>query len=137
MPSTRPGPLRWLAYAYGLGLPERYREWVLHDVTARSWLWRHLSRFLVQIAPIVILIMVFLPASWPLRLGTVLAGTALALIFSYAYVVETGEHRLVKAGYPAGTGQAIRKEETRRRDTEARQARRERIAARHERRLRR
>ena len=40
----RPGPLLWLRYAYGGALPERYREWVLHDVTAPSWVVRHVLR---------------------------------------------------------------------------------------------
>jgi hypothetical protein len=31
---VQPGPLRWIRYVYGAGLPERYRTWVLHDVTA-------------------------------------------------------------------------------------------------------
>src|SRR5687767_11674981 len=43
-----PGPVRWLLYAYGRGLPAEYREWVLHDLTTRTWALRQLLRSLVQ-----------------------------------------------------------------------------------------
>lgn len=32
----------------------------------------------------------------------------MSLLYSLGYLVETTEHRLVKAGYPAGTGAAVR-----------------------------
>lgn len=37
----RPGPLWWIWYAFGGKLPDRYRDWVLHDVTCRTWWLRH------------------------------------------------------------------------------------------------
>ena len=49
-----------------------------------------------------------LPAAWGLRLACALAGVILALIFSLAYMSETTENRVVKAGYPAGTAEAAR-----------------------------
>ena len=33
----RPGPVRWFWYALGGRLPARYRPWVLHDLTCRTW----------------------------------------------------------------------------------------------------
>ncbi|MEB3369953.1 DUF5313 family protein [Saccharopolyspora mangrovi] len=48
----RPGPLRWVFHQYGGRLPERYRDWVLHDATCRTWVLRVLVRGLLQIAPI-------------------------------------------------------------------------------------
>ena len=35
-----------------------------------------------------------------------LGGVAMGLVFSVAYMTETTEHRLVQAGYPAGTAAA-------------------------------
>jgi hypothetical protein len=48
-----------------------------------------------------------------------LGGAIMGLIFSVAYVHETAEHRLVKAGYPLGTGPATRAERTAGKDAEA------------------
>jgi hypothetical protein len=46
--------------------------------------------------------------AFAVRLWTVLAATLFAGLFSFAYVTETTEHRLVKAGYASGTGEAAR-----------------------------
>jgi len=105
---VRPAPHRWIGYAFGAGLPERNRGWVLHDTTTGTWWLRHLSRTLVQLAVPVALLAVLLPAPWGLRLACVLGGVILALIFSLAYMSETTENRVVKAGYPAGTALAAR-----------------------------
>jgi hypothetical protein len=107
-PVVRPGPLRWIGYAFGAGLPERNRGWVLHDTTTGTWWLRHLARTLVQLAAPIALIAVLLPAPWALRLACALAGVLLALVFSLAYMSETTENRVVKAGYPAGTALAAR-----------------------------
>jgi Family of unknown function (DUF5313) len=105
---VRPAPHRWVWYALGGRLPERNRGWVLHDTTAGTWWLRHLARTLVQLAVPIVLLVVLLPAPWPLRLACALAGVILALVFSAAYMGETTENRVVKAGYPAGTAQAAR-----------------------------
>lgn len=34
--ATRPDPARWTWYAVDPRLPDRYREWVLHDDTERT-----------------------------------------------------------------------------------------------------
>ena len=107
-PVVRPAPHRWVWYALGGRLPDQHRGWVLHDTTAGTWWLRHLARMLVQLAVPILLIAVFLPAPWPLRLACALAGVILALVFSAAYMGETTENRVVKAGYPAGTAQAVR-----------------------------
>jgi hypothetical protein len=103
----RPDPLHWLWYAFGGKLPDRYREWVLHDVTCRTWWLRHVVRSLVQLVPAAILLLVILG---PTRITylALLAGTVLGLIYSVAYIEETGEHRLAKHGYPVGTGKELR-----------------------------
>ena len=46
---TRPDPIRWLWYALGGRLGPRYREWVLHDATCRTWRLRHFARIGVQL----------------------------------------------------------------------------------------
>jgi Family of unknown function (DUF5313) len=107
-PVVRPAPHRWVWYAFGGRLPERNRGWVLHDTTTGTWWLRHLARTLLQLAVPITLVLVLLPAPWGLRLAAAGGGVFLALIFSFAYMSETTENRVVKAGYPAGTAQAAR-----------------------------
>jgi hypothetical protein len=107
-PIVRPSPQRWIGYAFGGRLPERNRGWVLHDTTTGTWWLRHLLRTLVQLAVPIVLVVAFLPASWELRAAAAGGGVFLALIFSVAYMNETTENRVVKAGYRAGTAQAGR-----------------------------
>jgi hypothetical protein len=105
---VRPAPHRWLWYAFGGRLPERNRGWVLHDTTIGTWWVRHIARSLVQMSVPIILVMVLLPAEWGLRAAVAGGGVALGMLYSVAYMNETTEHRVVKAGYPAGTAQAAR-----------------------------
>lgn len=119
---VRPNPIRWLWYSFGGRLPRRLSPWVLHDTTCRTWVLRHVLRIVVQIAPFVAAIVVFVPGPLWLRATSALGGAIMGMIFAMAYVHETAEHRLVKAGYPAGTGVATRAERTREVD-EARRAR--------------
>jgi hypothetical protein len=100
----RPDPARWLWYAYGGGLPERFAPWVLHDTTCRTWVVRHVIRAVVQIAPIVIAIIVFVPGPIWLRVACALGGTIMGLIFSISYAHETAEHRLVRPATPRAPG---------------------------------
>ena len=104
----RPGPVRWVLYAVGRPLPPEYREWVLHDVTARTWVLRHLLRTTVQLLPIAVLLYVFIPGPAWVKACSVLAGILLGYFYSVAYMYETTEHRVMKAGYPRGTAAAIR-----------------------------
>ncbi|SDF84913.1 DUF5313 family protein [Klenkia brasiliensis] len=105
-PVVRPGPLRWVWYALGGGLPARHRSWVLHDTTTRTWALRHVLRAMVQLTIPIALVLTLVPGPFWIRGMAALGGVALGLIFSLAYMPETTEHRLVKAGYPAGTAQA-------------------------------
>ncbi|WP_347059361.1 DUF5313 family protein [Blastococcus sp. HT6-30] len=107
-PVVRPAPHRWLWYALGGGLPGRHRGWVLHDTTTGTWWVRHIARMLVQLAVPIALVVTLLPAPLALRLAVVGGGIFLGLIFSLAYMPETTENRVVKAGYPAGTATALR-----------------------------
>lgn len=91
----------------------RYREWVMHDVTCRTWALRHVARSLVQVTPVAILLLVVLGSSWITYLG-IAAGADMALIYSVAYIEETGEHRLAKHGYPVGIGREVRMQRSKR-----------------------
>jgi hypothetical protein len=104
----RPGPLRWLAYAFGARLPLRYREWVLHDLTTRTWPARQIVRSVVQVLPFAVLLALLLPGEPWVRLVAVGGGWLVGLIYALAYVYEATEHRAIKAGYPRGTLTAVR-----------------------------
>jgi len=104
----RPGVLRWLWYALGGALPARHRTWVLHDTTTGTWGVRHVLRAAVQMALPVAVVLVVVPGPFWIRGMTALGGLMLGLIFSLAYMSETTENRVKKAGYPAGTAQAVR-----------------------------
>lgn len=107
---VRPGPLRWVLYSYGVGLPQRNREWVLYDVTTRTWVLRHLARTLVQIAPFAAVVYLVIPGEPAVRLSAVLIGAALGFFYSVVFVEAMVEHRAIKAGFPEGTAAALRKE---------------------------
>lgn len=105
---VRPGALRWLWYAMGGALPERHSSWVLHDTTTASWVHRHVLRALVQMAVPIALVLLLVPGPFWIRGMTALGGLLLGLIFSFAYMTETTENRVKKAGYPVGTAQTVR-----------------------------
>ena len=129
-PLHRPNVVQWLRYAIGGSLPERCRTWVLHDVTARTWVLRHAARSLVLLAVPVLVILLFLPVSLGVRL-LVLANAGLpAFLASMIFVLPACERRLVRAGYPAELGQAIRERRAAEKQVTSNRARRERIAAR-------
>ena len=109
-PVVRPAPHRWVWYALGGGLPARHHGWVLHDTTTGTWWLRHLARVLVQVAVPIALVMALMPAGWGVRAAAAGGGLALALFYSLAYMPETTENRVVKAGYPAGTATALREQ---------------------------
>lgn len=121
---VRPAPHRWLWYALGGGLPARHRTWVLHDTTTETWWLRHLARMAVQLSIPIAFVMVLLPASWGLKAAVCGGGIFLALIYGLAYMPETTENRVVKAGYPAGTATAYRERTGQVRDDRDRERRR-------------
>ena len=107
-PRRRPTAWQWLRYSLGAGLPEDLAEWVLHDTTCRTWALRQVARSLLVISPLIVVLLVFIPGPFWIRALSALGGMVMSLIYSLGYLVETAEHRLVKAGYPAGTGAAVR-----------------------------
>ena len=127
---ARPGPLRWLWYALGGGLPARYRDWVLHDVTVRSWWVRQIGRaLLVQALPVGIVVALLIPGSLMIRVLAVAGGILVAMIYVVAFVEEAVEHRAIKAGFPRGFAKGVR--------DAAREPEREAAARRYEQRYRR
>jgi hypothetical protein len=130
----RPNAARWLCYAVGAGLPERHAGWVLHDTTTSTWWLRQVARSLLQMAPIVIAILVFVPGPLWIRALSAFGGLIMGLIFALGYLTETTEHRLVKAGYPVGTGERLRAENSQQGRSEAVARRREKMFARMDRR---
>ena len=129
-PLVRPGPLRWIWYALGGGLPRRFSPWVLHDTSTRTWFLRHLARTMVQLAVPITLVLVLVPGAFWIRGMAVFGGILLALIYSIAYVTEFLENRAVKAGYPVGSAQAARDRHTNEREVHDSLRRREAAARR-------
>jgi hypothetical protein len=95
-------------YAYGGRLPDRYRDWVLHDCSCPTWVLRHLSRTLTQLAPFLLVLLLPGPA-WILA-SALVGGAFMGLLYSLSYMEETSERRLVKQGFPAGLGRTVREE---------------------------
>jgi len=106
----RPNPLQWIWYALGGGLPRELSPWVLADTTGRTWIWRHLARALVQLLPVLVLCVAVVPVPLAYRLSAAAGGLLLGLLFSIAFMTETIEHRVTKAGYPPGTAGRLRAE---------------------------
>jgi hypothetical protein len=111
-PSRRPTVWQWLRYSVGARLPEDLAEWVLYDTTCRSWALRQVARTVLVISPLIVVLLVFIPGPFWIRALSALGGLLMSLLYSLGYLVETTEHRLVKAGYPAGTGAAVRQRQT-------------------------
>ncbi|MGY2002002.1 DUF5313 family protein [Blastococcus sp. SYSU DS1024] len=110
MSRQRPGPLQWVWYAYGGGLPRELAPWVLADTTRSTWVWRHLARAVVQLLPLVVACLLVVPVPLVYRVSAATGGLLLGLLFSLAYMVETIEHRVAKAGYEPGTAARLRAE---------------------------
>ena len=109
MQNRRPNPLQWVWYALGGGLPRELSPWVLADTTGRTWILRHLGRAVVQLLPVVVLCLL-VPVPLAYRISAAAGGLLLGLLFSIAFMTETIEHRVSKAGYPPGTAGRLRAE---------------------------
>jgi len=116
----RPGPLQWIWYALGGGLPRDLSPWVLADTTGRTWIVRHLVRGVVQMLPVVALCLFAVPVPLVYRVSAAAGGLLLGLMFSIAFMTETIEHRVAKAGYPPGTAARLRAERAERERVERR-----------------
>jgi hypothetical protein len=107
---VRPGPLRWFRYALGGGLPPRFRAWVLHDATCRTWQLRHFARAFAQMSLVAAPVLLLVPGPLWVRLLAVLLGWLVALQYALFTMQEAVEHRVRKAGFPPGAAQAARNE---------------------------
>jgi hypothetical protein len=116
----RPTPWQWVRYALGGGLPRELSPWVLADTTERGWIRRHLTRAVVQLLPVLVLCVAVVPVPLVYRLSVAVGGLLMALIFSIAFMTETIEHRVAKAGYPAGTAARLREQRAERERLERR-----------------
>jgi Family of unknown function (DUF5313) len=105
----RPGPLLWLGYAYGARLPERYSSWVLHDVTTRTWVLRHVVRSLLQFLPFAVILFVVVPVDKTILGIGIAMGALIGLLYSSAFVDNVAESRAMKAGYPEGYAVQVRR----------------------------
>ncbi|MFR9729769.1 DUF5313 family protein [Saccharopolyspora sp. MS10] len=111
MSFTRPGPGWWIYYQYGGTLPERFRDWVLHDATCPSWVLRVCVRGLLHVLPLTALVLAVLwwaGGSWPIALGAVLLGVLVVLRIVLTSSVESVDARLSRHGFPPGHGAAVR-----------------------------
>jgi hypothetical protein len=104
----RPTALQWLWYALGGGLPRELSPWVLADTTRRTWVLRHLLRALVQLLPVLLFCLLVVPVPLVYRISVAGGGLLLGLFFAMAFMTETTEHRVTKAGYPPGTAGRVR-----------------------------
>jgi len=104
----RPNPGQWLRYLFGAGLPAELRDWVLRDTTSPTWALRHAVRWLVRMAPFAVAMLVIPVSTIGVRVAVVVVALALGLFYSFAFVVETSDRRLVKAGYPPGYAERCR-----------------------------
>jgi hypothetical protein len=132
--TDRPTLRQWLIYVYTGRAPARCRDWVLRDTTANTWVLRHAGRFLVQLTPLIVAVLVFLPAPLWIRFAAVVAGIASSVVFSFGYTVEGAERRVEKAGYLYGTAERTRETRSVHDQREASARRRQKIADRRERR---
>lgn len=106
--AQRPSWVRWLWYAWGGRLPDRYREWVLLDLTSPAWVLRHLARAAVQHS--VWLLLLLLPIPLDLRIWMIIAGVTVGLAFSLSFLEDAAERRVVRHGFPIGLNRRIREE---------------------------
>src|SRR5690242_12968954 len=108
MRAVRPNPVHWLWYAVGGRLPAANREWVLYDLTSRTWVFRHLARALVQHSAWLLLLL--LPIPLDLRVWMIAVGVSVGLVFSLSFMEDASERRLIRHGFPAGLNRKIREE---------------------------
>jgi hypothetical protein len=106
MGKPRPNPAQWVWYAFGGKLPDRYAEWVFHDVTCGTWALRHVARALTQMSPFCLLVL--LPGPLWIRFSAIALGLLVGLFYSVCFMGEMAEHRAIKHGYPPGIARETR-----------------------------
>jgi hypothetical protein len=131
----RPGLRLFLWYSIGGSLPARYNTWVLHDVTCRTWWVRHFARVFALITPpLVAFYLLFVPTfgAPAAYAGICLAGTL--FLAGMIYILIDSDRRAVRAGYPPDYAARLRSRRASETQNSSNYQRRERIAARRDRR---
>jgi Family of unknown function (DUF5313) len=95
--AQRPPLGRWLLYAFGFRLPDRYDEWVFHDLNSRGWAIREVARVML-VAALPIIGIMFLPAGIGLRLMTASFLVFGPAFLGAAYADELRAYRLRQHG---------------------------------------
>ncbi len=101
-PVVRPGPLLFIKYFVGVRLPDRHHTWVLHDTTCQTWAIRAFARYLVMLAPVLVLLAVLLPASAGVRVLCVVTIGGGVVMYLFINILVDNDRRAVRAGYPSG-----------------------------------
>ncbi|WP_018683808.1 DUF5313 family protein [Actinokineospora enzanensis] len=110
--TTPPLPHR-LWYLLGGRLPQKYRDWVLHDAARPSWLAWFAVRTLFRMVPLTTLITVGLLLGLDAPAGLALACGGLGLVvgvyFMLSYAIESTEYRVSRYGHAHGAAAQARK----------------------------
>ncbi len=104
---TRPNPPQWLWYALGGRLPASLNEWVLRDVTARTWVWRHVARLSVTLLPLAAACLL-VPGPLALRGAMSLLLVIVGTFYSLSYLEDSTDTRAARHGHAPGAAKAIR-----------------------------
>jgi hypothetical protein len=103
----------WLYYAFGGRLPDRYRDWVLHDGVSPHWLRRAFLRTLTQCVPVVVVLLVLFlvfGVPWYFAAGCVVLGLVVSIYYALSYSAESIDGRLTRYGYPPRYASTLRQE---------------------------
>lgn len=106
----RPNVLQWLRYVYTGRVGREHAQWVLYDATCRSWAVRHAVRYLMLVAPLVVAVLLFLPATMSIRVEACVAAGGSLLLGYLCFTTESLEHRVERAGFPYGLAAQVREE---------------------------
>jgi len=93
----RPPLPRLVLYALGFRLPQRYDDWVFHDLNDRGWRLREVARIVGVATPFIVGVM-FLPGSLGLRLMTASILVVGPAFIGAAYGDEFRAYRLRQHG---------------------------------------
>src|SRR3954453_18558100 len=95
--AEHPGVLRWLVYALGGRLPERYSDWVFADLTGPDWRLREAGRILL-FAGLPVTFLLRLPGPSGIGLGAASFVAIGPLFVGLAYGDELRDRRLRQHG---------------------------------------
>jgi hypothetical protein len=83
---------------------------VLHDSSCRTWQLRHFARAFVQMSLVAVPVLLLVPGPLWVRMLSILLGWLVGLQYALFTMEGSVEHRVRKAGFPAGAAQAARDE---------------------------